>query len=78
MVNKEETWGGKINQESGINRYTLLYIKQINKNLLYTTGNYIQYVVITYNGKESEKVQISVCIYTYKTESLCCTPETKL
>ena len=36
--------------------YTLLYIKQINnKVLLYSTGNYIQYLVITYNGKESEK-----------------------
>ena len=26
-----------------------------NKDLLYSTGNYIQYLVITYNGKESEK-----------------------
>ena len=35
--------------------YTLLYIKQIiNKDLLYTTGNSIQYSVITYMGKESE------------------------
>ena len=34
---------------------TLLYIKFINKDLLYSTGNYIQYLVITYNGKESEK-----------------------
>ena len=45
-----------INQKSGINRYTLLYIKQLNsKDLLYSAGNYIQYLVITYNGKESEK-----------------------
>ena len=50
-------WGkGGINQGFGINRYTLLYIKQItNKDLLYSTGNYIQYLVINYNGKESEK-----------------------
>jgi len=35
---------------------TLLYIKEtINKDLLYSTGNYIQYLVITYNGNESEK-----------------------
>ena len=27
----------------------------MNKVLLYSTGNYIQYLVITYNGKESEK-----------------------
>ena len=31
------------------------YIKKINKDLLYSTGNYIQYLVITYNEKESEK-----------------------
>ena len=40
------------------------YIKnslcKINKNLLYIIGNYIQYLVITYNGKESEKY---VCVY---------------
>ena len=36
--------------------YTLLYRKQIkNKDLLYSTGKYIQYLVITYSGKESEK-----------------------
>ena len=51
VTNSEMQWG--------INRYTLLNIKQINsKVLLYSTGNYIQYLVITYNGKESEK-------YTY-------------
>ena len=26
-----------------------------NKDLVYNTGNYIQYLVITYNGKDSEK-----------------------
>ena len=46
----------------GINRYTLLYIKQINnKDLWYSRGNSIQYLVITYNGKESENIYI--CIY---------------
>ena len=39
---------------------------------MYNTENYIQYLVITYKGKESEKE------YIYKTESLCCTPETQL
>ena len=39
--------------EFRIRRYTLLYIKQINnKVLLYSTGNYIQYFVITYDEKE--------------------------
>ena len=42
----------------------LQYIKQLNnKDVLYSTGNYTQYSVITYNGKESEK------------EPLYCTPE---
>jgi len=35
---------------------TRLYVKEINdKDLLYSTGNYIQYLGITNNGKESEK-----------------------
>ena len=59
---------GEINQEFRINIYALLYIKQVNnKDLLYSTGNYTQYLVITYNGKESEKeciyVYIFICIY---------------
>ena len=44
--------GGGVNQEYEVNGYKLLYLKQIsNKNLLYSTENYIQYLVITYNGK---------------------------
>ena len=46
-----------------INIYTLLYIKQINKDLLYSTGNSIQYLVITDNGKESENEYIYICLY---------------
>ena len=65
-------WGGQINQGFGINIYTLLRIKQINnKDILYSTGNYIQCLVINYNEKESEKEYVYVCI----TESLCCIPE---
>ena len=43
-----------------MSRYKLLYTiyKIKNKDLLYRTGNYIQYPVITYNGKESEKEYI--------------------
>ena len=74
-----------------MNIYTLLYIKYItNKDLLYGTGNYTQYLVVTYNGKESKKEYEYKCryIYTYIyihtytymyigiTESLCCTPGT--
>ena len=68
---------GGINLEFGINRYTLLYTKQINKkDPLYSTGNYIQYLVIPYNGKESEKGQIDRSIDQQITESLFCIPET--
>ena len=47
--NRKETYGyqrgmGRTRRdklESGINRYTLLYIKEVtNKDLLYSTGNY--------------------------------------
>ena len=47
--------------------HTTLY-KINNKNLLCSTGNYIQYIAITCNRKESEN---HVCV----AESLCCTPE---
>jgi len=42
--------------EFGISRCKLLYIEWINnKVLLYRTGNYIQYPVISHKGKEYEK-----------------------
>ena len=36
-----------------------------NKDLLYSTGNYIQYLIIIYNGKESEKEYIYIHTYIY-------------
>ena len=56
MVTKGERWGGRgeINWEVRINIHTL-YIKIINKDLLYSSGNSTQYSVITYTGKESKK-----------------------
>ena len=36
-------------------RCKLIYIGWINKVLLYSTGNYIQYPVISHNGKEYKK-----------------------
>ena len=53
------------------------------KDLLYSTGDYIQYPVIKHNGKEYEKacvcvytyIYIYINIYVYKAESLCCTAE---
>ena len=63
MVTKGERCGGGINYEFGINIYRLLYIKQIiNKDLPYSTGNYTQYSVTTYMGKESEKEWIYVYV----------------
>ena len=57
---------GGIDWEFGINWYTLPYIKQIkNKGLLYRTGKYIQCLVITYNGKESEKNIHVTLLYTW-------------
>ena len=48
--------------------------KTDNKRLLYSTGKCIQYLIVTYNGKESEK-----CIYfmyvIHKTESFFYKPE---
>ena len=35
-----------------------------NKDLLYSTGNYIQYFVITHNGKECEKYK-HICVYLF-------------
>ena len=59
--------------EDGFSRRKLFYREWINiKVPLYSTRNYIQYPVITYNGKESEKEHT----HTRTTESLCCIPET--
>ena len=65
---QRESEGG-INKEVGIQRYKVLCIKQeINKDLLYSTGNYIQYLAITYNGKEPKTgiyIYVCVCVYIY-------------
>ena len=54
----------------------LMYKIDKQQDQLYSTGNYTQYLVITYNGKEFEiyiytQTHIFVCI----TESLCSLPE---
>ena len=59
MVAKGESVGGGMEWEVGVSRCKLLYIEWINnKVLLYSTGNYTQYLVITYNGKVSKKEYI--------------------
>ena len=61
VVAKEEGNGGGKDWEFGISRCKLVYIGWINnKVLLYSTGNYIQYLVINHNGKEYEKEYIYV------------------
>ena len=65
VTNGKVRWRG-INQEYGINRYKLQYIKQISKeDLLYNTGKYIQYFAITYNGKQSEIYIYREILYIY-------------
>ena len=55
---KEGRW---TNQEFEINRYTLLYMEQINnKALSHNTEKYIQCLIITGNGKESENEGIYI------------------
>ena len=44
-------WEFRINIHVTINVYKL----DNQQDLLYSAGNYIQYLVITYNGKESEE-----------------------
>jgi len=52
-----------------INSYRLLYMKYKNiRDLLYSTGKDIPYLIINCNGKESKKE--CVCVYMCVTESL--------
>ena len=39
-----------------------------SKDLLYSTGNYTQYFVITYKGKESEKEWIHFAVHLKLTQ----------
>ena len=66
VVAKGEGVGGGKKWEVGVSRCKLLYIKWINKVLLYSTENYIQYPMINHDG--IFKKNLYVCI----TESLCC------
>ena len=52
MVAKGKGVGGGMEWEVGVSRCKLLYIERINKVLLYSTGNCIQYLMINHNGKE--------------------------
>ena len=55
LMVKEGKCEGKWLVRRRVNKYILLYIKQIiNKELLYSPGKSTQYPVITYMGKECE------------------------
>ena len=43
---------------------------------MYSTRNYIQYLIIIYNEEESEKEKIHICIYVYNL--LSCTPKSTI
>ena len=56
MDAKEEGAEGGMDWDFGVRRCKLVYIEQINnKVLLYSAGNYVQYLVINHNGKEYKK-----------------------
>ena len=62
MVAKGEVVGGGKDLEFGISRCKLLHMGWINKVLLNSTGNDIQYPVINHNGKEYKKKNVYMCI----------------
>ena len=69
LVVAKGVWGrGWMDWEFGVSRCKPVCIEWINNKVpLHSTGNYIQYLVINHNGKESKKEYIS--------ESLCCAAE---
>ena len=75
MVTREK-WGGDINCEIGIDKYILLFVKEItNKDLLYSTKNSTLCSVMVYIGKRiKNRVDICICI----TVSFCHTPKTNM
>ena len=61
VVAKEGGDKGGMDWEFEISRCKLLHIAWINnKDLLYSTGNYIQYPVVNHNGKEYEKKYVYI------------------
>ena len=68
--------GARMDWEFGISKCKLLYTEWINKVLLSSTGNSIQYPVIKHNEKIWKRMYVHICIlciyiYIYITESFC-------
>ena len=67
-----EGGGSGVDREFGVSRCKLLHLEWIsNEILLYSTGNYIQSLVMEHDGGECEKkdvymcVCVCVCVYIY-------------
>ena len=70
--------GGGVDWGFGTSRCKLLYIGRINMFLLYSTGNYIQYLLINHNGRYYKKrkyIHICVCVCVCVAESVFCIAE---
>ena len=75
MVVKAEGSRRWVHQEVGVRRCKLFYVEWLNKVLMYSIVNCIQYSVMNHNGKEYEKecvfiyicVCVCVCVYNYIT-----------
>ena len=76
MVTKGERRGKAQIRILGFTGTYTTYKIENKKDFLYSTGNYIQYLIIAYKEKECiyTHIQIYICIYIY--ESLYCIPET--
>ena len=61
LVTKGDKWGVKTQ---------LLYMWKNNKDLLCSSGNCTQYLIITYNGAVSEKEHIYIHTHTYESPLL--------
>ena len=53
----------EVSQKEKDKCHMISLICETNRDLLSRTGNYTQYCVITYNGKESEKEYIYIYLY---------------
>ena len=66
--------GGRslMNWEFGVNRCQLLRLEWMSSEvLLYTTGNYIQFIGMNHDGRQYKKSNVHTCM----TGSLCCIAE---
>ena len=58
-------WGHKVSYTTEATEHMCIDKMIINKDLLYGTGNYTQYFVVNYKGREYEKECVCVCVCVY-------------